>query len=118
MAHLFADEDFPLETVRALRRLGHDVLTTREAGLAGIGTADPDILQAATATDRAVLTQNRRHFMRLHMHQPGHAGIVVCTADPDFERQAQRIHRAIAAHGVLAGLLIRVNRPSPAEDSA
>ena len=117
MAHLFADEDFPLETVRALRRLGHDVLTTRKAGLANQGTADPDVLDAASTADRAILTQNRRHFMRLHLHQPRHAGIVVCTADPDFERQAQRIHRAIAAHGVLAGLLIRVNRPGPAEDS-
>ena len=53
--------------------------------------------------------------VHLHTQQPGHAGIVVCTADPDFERQAQRIHDAIAVHVSLAGLLIRVTRPGPAE---
>jgi hypothetical protein len=42
MARLFADEDFPLLTVRTLRTFGHDVITTREAGLAGRGTADAD----------------------------------------------------------------------------
>jgi hypothetical protein len=46
MALLFADEDFPIPAVLALRALSHDVLTTQEAGLAGIGivvcTRDPD----------------------------------------------------------------------------
>jgi len=91
MARLFADENFPIWVVQALRRLGNDVMTTREAGLAGMRTPDPDIFQAAIATDRAVLTQDRRDFGRLHMRQPGHAGIIICTADSDFERQAQRI---------------------------
>lgn len=116
MAQLFADEDFPFETVRVLRTLGHDVLTTLEAGLAGVGTPDAEILKAAIATGRAVLTQNRRHFMRLHMEQSRHAGIVVCTTDLDFERQARRIHAAISALDSLDGQLIRVNRPGPAEE--
>ena len=118
MARLFADEDFPLLTVRTLRTFGHDVITTREAGLAGRGTADADILQAATADGRAVLTQNRRHFVRLHMQHQRHAGIVICTADLNFERQARRIHSAISAHDSLAGMLIRVTRPGPADTSA
>lgn len=34
MGAFYADENFPLPTVEALRRLGHDVLTTHEAGQA------------------------------------------------------------------------------------
>jgi predicted nuclease of predicted toxin-antitoxin system len=86
VARLFADEDFPFEIVRILRRLGHDAVTTREAGWANRGTGDPEILRIAAADGRAVLTRNRRHFMRLHREQPGHAGIIVCTADLVLQR--------------------------------
>jgi hypothetical protein len=54
--------------------------------------------------------------MRLHMTQPNHAGIIVCTDDQDFERQARRIHRVISQYDSLAGMLIRINRPGPDED--
>jgi hypothetical protein len=70
------------------------------------------VLETATADRRAVLTLNRKHFVRLHHANPNHAGIVVCTVDADFEGQAQRIHDAVAGVGELAGLLLRVNRPS------
>ncbi|MFN8632228.1 MAG: DUF5615 family PIN-like protein [Chloroflexota bacterium] len=115
MARLFADEDFPFDTVQALRHLGHDAVTTRESGLANRGTADPDILRAATADGRAVLTQNRRHFIRLHIERQTHAGIIVCTEDLDYQRLARRIHAAIADLDSLAGRLIRVTRPGPGE---
>ncbi len=32
MAHLYGNENFPLPVVEALRRLGHEVLTSHEAG--------------------------------------------------------------------------------------
>ena len=35
MARLYANENFPLPVVEELRRLGHEVLTTYEAGDAG-----------------------------------------------------------------------------------
>ena len=35
MAQLYANENFPLPVVEGLRRLGHDVLTSLEAGKAG-----------------------------------------------------------------------------------
>jgi hypothetical protein len=35
VARLFADENFPLPVVEALRRLGHDVVTMADAGKAG-----------------------------------------------------------------------------------
>ena len=34
MARLYADEHFPLNLAKALRALGHDVLTVQEAGKA------------------------------------------------------------------------------------
>lgn len=37
------------------------------------------------------------------------------TFDPDFVRQALRIHEALAEQAVLAGQVVRVNRPAPAE---
>ena len=64
MARLLADEDFSLRVVEELRRLGHDVLTAREAGLANQKTADPLIIVAATRDGRSVLTFIRRHFGR------------------------------------------------------
>jgi predicted nuclease of predicted toxin-antitoxin system len=115
MVPLFADENFSLRVVRELRQLGYDVLTARQAGLASRGTADPDILRAATAGGRAILTNDRRDYMRLHMRDPRHPGIIVCTYDPDAERLAARIHSAISAFEALDGRLIRVTRPGPAD---
>ncbi len=62
MASLYADEQFPLPVVKLLRTLGHDVLTVQEAGNAGL--PDRDVLAFAVSNNRAVLTQNRRDFMR------------------------------------------------------
>ena len=53
----------------------------------------------------------RQHFIRLHLAQFVHAGIIACTLDADFVRLAQRIHEAIAYEGDLTGKLLRVNRP-------
>lgn len=65
----------------------------------------------AVAEQRIVLTLNRRHFIQLHTALPAHAGIVVCTFDPDFAALAQRIHKAIEAQPQMAGQLVRINRP-------
>jgi hypothetical protein len=118
MARLLADEDFSLRVVEELRRLGHDVVTAREAGLANQRIDDALIVVAATRDGRAVLTFNRRHFGRLHIADASHSGIIVCTRDPDVVRQAQRIHAAVSALDSLAGRLIRITRPGPAEDPA
>jgi Domain of unknown function (DUF5615) len=112
VARLFADENFPLPVVEELRRLGHDVLTINDAGKAGQALPDEALLDLARADHRAVLTLNRKHFVRLHETGREHAGIVACTFDPDFTAQAQRIHAAIAPHAQLGGQLIRVNRPA------
>jgi hypothetical protein len=72
---------------------------------------DTEVLAYATREKRAVLTLNRLHFIRLHRQQINHAGIIVCTFDPDFNRQGERIHEVIAQRASLAGQLLRVNRP-------
>jgi uncharacterized protein DUF5615 len=113
VARLFADENFPLPVVEGLRRLGHDVVTMQEAGSAGQAETDEAVLRLAIAGGRALLTLNRKHFIRLHSADPDHGGIIVCTVDPDFVGQAGRIHLAVASEAQLVGRLIRVNRPAP-----
>lgn len=112
MAKLYANENFPLPVVERLRQFGHDVITIQETAKAEQRTSDQDVLQFTMADDRAVLTLNRKHFIRLHQEQPGHAGIIVCTVDPDFAGQAARVHAALETAADLQGQLIRVNRPS------
>jgi Domain of unknown function (DUF5615) len=112
MARCYANENFPLPAVEALRRLGHDVLTTAESGRADQALPDADVLAFAMMEQRIVVTLNRRHFIRLHHTAPAHAGIVVCTFDPDFTALAQRIHSALEARPQMAGQLVRVNRPA------
>jgi hypothetical protein len=84
MARLYANENFPFPVIEELRKLEHDVLTMHEAGTADQLLSDEALLACASADGRAVLTLNRKHFVRLHSVQPEHAGIIACTFDPDF----------------------------------
>jgi predicted nuclease of predicted toxin-antitoxin system len=112
MTAIYANENFPLPVVEELRRLGYDVLTSRDAGNAGRAVLDEEVLAFAVAQGRALVTINRKHFIRLHRESPSHTGIIVCTYDPDFIGQAARVAAALTAQPDLAGLLLRVNRPS------
>ncbi|MCI0358670.1 MAG: DUF5615 family PIN-like protein [Planctomycetaceae bacterium] len=94
-----------------LRQLGHDVLTTQQSDQSGEGIPDPAVLGFAISDKRAILTINRRDFLRLHRASQEHCGIIVCTVDQDFARQAERIHAAIEKAESIDGQLIRVNRP-------
>ncbi len=109
---LYADENFPLRVVEELRRLGHDVLTALEDGRANQSITDRDLLARATEISRTLLTLNRLDFKRLHNETPDHAGIIICTEDPDRIGQSQRVAESIAQAGELRGQLIRVYRPS------
>ena len=112
MARVFADENFSLPTVEALRGLGHDVLTLQETGQADRGLPDGEVLHLATTEQRILITLNRRHFIRLHAEQPQHAGMIVCTFDQNYAALAQRIDDVLGAQPTLAGMLLRVNRPA------
>ncbi|MGH7495474.1 MAG: DUF5615 family PIN-like protein [bacterium] len=112
MARLYTNENFPLPVVVELRQRGHEVLTSQEAGNAGRTIPDDEVLDFARTNLRVLLTLNRKHFIRLHQQQPNHAGIVVCTFDPDFVSLAARIDSALKAMPQVSGQLIRVNRPA------
>jgi uncharacterized protein DUF5615 len=111
VARLYSNENFPAPVAEELRQLGHDIVSILERDRAGEGVPDDEVLELATAEDRAVLTINRRDFIRLHKQSSQHAGIIACTADTDFIGQAQRIHAAIQSASNLHGQLIRINRP-------
>jgi predicted nuclease of predicted toxin-antitoxin system len=113
MAKLYANENFRRRIVEALRELGHDVLTSFEAGNANQGIPDDAVLDFARANDRIVLTFNRKDFIRLHFQNPIHPGIIVCTDDKDNAGLTIRIHEALVAFdGQTANQLLRVNRPN------
>ncbi len=112
MARFYSNENFPLPVVEALRVLGHDVLTSLEAGNANAATPDAEVLVFAAAQKRVLLTVNRLHFLRLHRENDGdHAGLCLCTFDPDFSGQAQRIHKCLGEEEDFRGRVLRVYRP-------
>ena len=112
-ARLYSNENFPRRVVEALRELGHDVLTSLDAGRANRRIPDEEVLDFATREKRAVLTLNRRDFVRLHLSTKGkHGGIIVCSADLRVEAFAGRIDQAIRQTAELAGQLLRVNLPA------
>lgn len=111
MARLYANENFPQPVVQELRRLGHDVLTVVETGKAEQSWPDEAVLEFARSEGRAILTLNRKHFIKLHQQSPDHAGIVCCTFDPGFPGQAGRIHAAVSLCPDLRRQIIRINRP-------
>jgi hypothetical protein len=112
MALLYADEDFSYPVIQRLQQLGHDILTAYAAGQAGQSIADTEVLAFATAAGRAVLTFNRRHFIRLHSQVSSHAGIIVCTRDDNVAALADRIHHQLQGAPTLQDQLLRINRPS------
>ena len=109
---LYADENFPLRVVEELRRLGMDVLTAYEDGRANQSLTDGAILARAIELGRAIVTLDRQDFKRLHLEVPEHAGIVICTEDPDRSGQARRIVDSVNVSEDLRGRLVRVYRPN------
>lgn len=85
--------------VELLRSLGHDALTVQEASNAG--TSDLEVFAFAIANHRAVLTQNRQDFVKLHQSQPDHAGMIICSDDQNFTQLAEQTHAVISAEDSL-----------------
>ena len=113
MARFYSNENFPLQCVEELRRLGHDVLTSFEAGNANRAVPDEEVLSFAAQESRILLTQNRRHFLTLHIRKVvEHAGIIICTFDPNSRRFAESVHRTVEQNEAMKGNLFRVVRPS------
>jgi predicted nuclease of predicted toxin-antitoxin system len=107
----YTNENIAVQVVVQLRELGHDVLTSLEAGNANRAVPDAEVLAFAAADRGVLVSHNRRDFVRLHQHrtQP-HAGMVLCTFDADFRALARRIDQAVAATSDVADQVIRINR--------
>ncbi len=75
MASFYTNENFPIKVALALREMGHDVLTSHEAGNANQRIPDEEVLEFAGKTGRILLTLNRRDFIDIHKKTPNHAGI-------------------------------------------
>ena len=116
MAAIYADENVSFVIIHALVELGHDVLAARDDGRANLGIDDPDVLDRATELGRAVLTNNRGDYHRLHRLTPGHAGIITYTDDEDRPTLARRIDAQISAVASLAGQLLRIVKPNPSSN--
>ncbi|GAB4148723.1 MAG: DUF5615 family PIN-like protein [Cyanobacteria bacterium J069] len=104
----YANENLPAELVTTLRRLGHDVLTSYEAGNANQGIPDEQVLTSATADNRAVITLNRDDFLLLHRSGAAHRGIVVCKDDKDLEGLEEALHHYLSTQETLQNRLLRV----------
>lgn len=112
----YADENIPLRTVQELRQLGHDVLTAFEDGKANLAISDRLVLARAIELNRIVLTLNRSDFKRLHRDNSEHAGIVICTEDPDRAGQAKRISEQVLKFVDVHGQLVAAYRPAKQPD--
>jgi Domain of unknown function (DUF5615) len=113
VASFYADENFRYRVIEELRRLGHDVRTSQEAGRASQGIDDETVLKDAQAMSRILLTQNRDDFKKLHRKGLPHQGIVVCTYDSDAEALAQRIDAGVSDEVQGGRWLLSVVRPNP-----
>lgn len=110
MASFYTNENFQVKVVNYLREMGHDVLTSHEVGNANQRIPDENVLEFAAKASRILLTLNRRDFIELHEKISNHAGIIVCTQNPDLREQSEQINEAAQKIGDLTGKLIRVNR--------
>jgi len=113
---IYANENFPRQTVEQLRQLGYDVVTVRERGLDGQSVTDEAVLQYAMADSRAVVTHNRKDFKNLHRQNSEHCGIIICTVDLDSRRLAEGIDREIQQNLPIEGKLVSVVRPQISND--
>ena len=72
--HIFCDQNIMVETVEFLRRQGHDVLSTRDVGLAL--APDEKVMAFAIEDNRILLTYNA-DFGDIRLFPVGtHAGII------------------------------------------
>lgn len=115
MARFYSNENLPTDLVNALRKLGHDVLTSYEAEQANQKIPDAAVLTYATTKHRIVITLNRKDFIVLHQSGLHHSGIIICKEDRDYGGQAQALHDYFLNSGdELSDRLLQVqkqNRP-------
>jgi predicted nuclease of predicted toxin-antitoxin system len=86
---LLLDEMYPPALAVALRARGHDVESVHEPGHTVLGAADADVLAAAHADERVVVTENVRDYRPLEtsiLAGGSHHSGLVYTTDRRFPR--------------------------------
>jgi hypothetical protein len=83
----------------------------QDAGNANQGIPDEDVLAFATSQNRAVITQNRKDFIRLHNQGLNQLGIVSCSKNLDWDSFSTEIARVLSIRDSIAGEVVRVTRP-------
>ncbi|MEG3954504.1 DUF5615 family PIN-like protein [Microcoleus sp. herbarium2] len=106
MARLDADELFPRVAVELLRLMIHNIMTVQAAGKDNPKNPDEEVLAFTVSENRAVLTLNRRYFIRQHSLQSDHAGIIVCRGEDDVTRRVANLNQAISSLATLTGQVI------------
>ena len=116
------DENLPESLLSSLAALSHDVDNVRSEGLAG--QSDPDVWQAAQASERFFITQDL-DFSDVRKYAPGaHHGLLLLRVRlPGRTALAKRILEVFGSENVEAWARcfvlvtdrkIRVHRPPPA----
>ncbi|MBI1935337.1 DUF5615 family PIN-like protein [Candidatus Woesearchaeota archaeon] len=83
-----ADENIDLPAVKALKRLGVDIVSIHDVGMRG--HEDEEILDFAKENERAIITQDT-DFLRLHAKNFENAGIVFLTKPLDVSELIKEI---------------------------
>lgn len=106
----YSNENFALEMVKLLRKLGHGVITSYDAGQANQGIPDNEVLNYATRNNLAVITFNRDDFIELHNAEIQHSGIVICKTDRDYQGQINFLHEYLQNQDSLLDRLLRIKK--------
>jgi len=105
----YLDQDVDVCVGARLSALGHDALTTRDAG--NLRKSNGEQLLFATAENRVLLTHNRRHFRRLHRQwQAGgreHPGIILSKhlRRDELVRRLAALWGSVSTQGIRSQLL-------------
>ncbi len=117
MVAFYSNENFPIDMVTILRELGHNVLTSYEAGQANQGIPDEAVLAYATQNSRVIITLNREDFIHLHRSKKPHSGIIICKDDRDYTGQIATLHGYLQKQAQLRDRLIRVQKQNQPKSS-
>ena len=106
----YSNENFVLDMVKMLRKLGHTVITSYGAGQANQSIPDDEVLNYATRYSLAVITFNRDDFIKLHNNGVQHSGIIVCKTDRDYQSQVNCLDNYLKTQDNLVNRLIRIKK--------
>lgn len=106
----YSNENFALDMVKMLRRLGHTVITSYDEGQANQSIPDNEVLNFATRSNLAVITFNRDDFIELHNNGIQHSGIIICKTDRDYQGQVDFLNEYLQNQASLINRLIRIKK--------